>query len=373
MNHTPPLMKRRRFLQAATAAALAAGVTSPLLAQTSATPKPAPPPAQKPSLPKPTLHAYESYGWLRGFNIIPSWAARIEDAWWFYDGARMREEVALAKQVHANCIRLWIEYTAWIRDPEKVTADFMDAVAAIAENGMKVMPCLFNRWHDAQFDYGGTYVENMKPGWKQPLEYVKAIVTPLAKDDRILIWDLCNEPAAHDLNSDANKNEFAWLSQIAATVRGSGAQQPITIGTMNGLVGRTGNVETFAPLVDVLCAHPYAHSRDELEKLITAYRALSQAQGKPLLANETIPGSLNDATRGEVTRFYTEMLSTAGFGWMGWALREGKAISTRRDRYDGNGINKEGFHPFFTKEGKLRGSLEFLTEKPKLRAPWEKA
>jgi hypothetical protein len=238
---------------------------------------------------------------------------------------------------------------------------------------MKVMPCLFNRWHDAQFDYGGTYVENMKPGWKQPLEYVKAIVTPLAKDDRILIWDLCNEPAAHDLNSDANKNEFAWLSQIAATVRGSGAQQPITIGTMNGLVGRTGNVETFAPLVDVLCAHPYAHDRDELEKLITAYRALSQAQGKPLLANETIPGSLNDATRGEVTRFYTEILSTAGFGWMGWALREGKAISTRRDRYDGNGINKEGFHPFFTKEGKLRGSLEFLTEKPKLRAPWEKA
>jgi hypothetical protein len=364
-------MKRRHFLQAATAAALAAGVTSPLLAQTPATPKPATPAAQNPSFPKPTLHVYPDYGWLRGFNIIPSWAARIEDAWWFYDGARMREEVALAKQVHANCIRLWIEYTAWIRDPEKVTADFMDAVAAIAENGMKVMPCLFNRWHDAQFDYGGTYVENLKPGWKQPLEYVKAIVTPLAKDDRILIWDLCNEPQAHDLNSEANRNEFAWLSRIAATVRGCGAQQPITIGTMNAKVGRVGNIETYAPLVDVLCAHPYAHDRDELEKLITAYRALSQSQGKPLLANETIPGSLNDATRGEVTRFYTEMLSTAGFGWMGWALREGKAISTRRDRYDGNGINREGFHPFFTKEGKLRGSLEFLTEKPKLRAPWE--
>ena len=44
----------------------------------------------------------------------------------------------------------------------------------------------------------------------------------------------------------------------------------------------------------------------------------------------------------------------------------------RRDRYDGNGINKEGFHPFFTKAGKLRGGLEFLTEKPKLHAPWEK-
>ena len=73
-----------------------------------------------------------------------------------------------------------------------------------------------------------------------------------------------------------------------------------------------------------------------------------------------------------LARFYTRMLSEAGFGWMGWALREGKAISTRRDRHDGNGLNGEGFHPFFTREGKLRGGLEFLCEKPKLLPPWER-
>jgi len=68
--------------------------------------------------------------------------------------------------------------------------------------------------------------------------------------------------------------------------------------------------------------------------------------------------------------FYDELLGAAGFGWMGWALREGRAISTRRDRYDGNGINGEGFHPFFTKDGSLRVGLEFLKEKPKRLAPW---
>ncbi|MDD4869605.1 MAG: cellulase family glycosylhydrolase [Kiritimatiellae bacterium] len=316
---------------------------------------------------KPALHVYNNYGWLRGFSIIPSWAARIEDAWWFYDGAKMREEVALAKQVHANCIRLWIEWTAWFRDPDKITANFMDAVAVIAENGIKVMPCLFNRWHDSKFDYGGTYVENLRPGWKKPLEYVKALVTPLARDNRILIWDLCNEPQAHDLNSDANKKEFAWLSEIAATVRSCGAQQPVTIGTMSG-----GNVETYAPIMDVLCGHPYDRDRSALEKKITTYQAIKQKYGKPFLVNECIPGCLDDMTRAEVAKYYTTLLSDAGFGWMGWALREGKAISTRRDHYDGNGINGEGFHPFFTREGKLRGGLEFLTEKPKLRAPWER-
>jgi len=189
------------------------------------------------------MHRYSDYRWLRGFNIIPSWGARIEDSWWFYDGSRMREEVAPARQVHANCIRLWIEFTAWFRAPDAVTANFMDAVAAIAENGMKVMPCLFNRWHDSQFDYGGTYLENIRPGWRPPLDYVKALVTPLANDDRILAWDLCNEPQAADVNSDANKSEFAWLSEVAATVRACGARQPILVGTMGG----EGHVRTYAP------------------------------------------------------------------------------------------------------------------------------
>ena len=136
--------------------------------------------------PKPTLHAYASYGWLRGFTMVPSWGARIEDAWWFYDPARMREEAALARTVHANCIRLWIEFTAWMRNPDEITAAFLDAVKAIEEAGMKTMPCLFNRWHDDRFDYGGTYTETLFRNWGPQLDYVRAIVTPLAKDDRIL-------------------------------------------------------------------------------------------------------------------------------------------------------------------------------------------
>jgi hypothetical protein len=316
---------------------------------------------------KPALHVYESYAWLRGFSVVPSWGARIEEAWWSYDGGRMREEVALAKLVHANCIRLWIEFTAWMADPDKVTAHFLDAIQAIGEAGMKTMPCLFNRWHDSRFDYGGTYTETLMRDWKPQLEYVRALVTSLANDERVLIWDLCNEPQANDLNGPVNQKEFAWLKAVAEAVRGSGAKQPITIGTMNGK-----NIETFAPLMDVLCGHPYAHTLPELQKLITEYQTMRQAHAKPMLVNECIPGSLSDTKRAEVARFYTESLSVAGLGWMGWALREGKAISTRRDRYDANGIEREGFHPFFTKEGRLRSGLEFLTEKPKLRAPWEK-
>ncbi|NLG41664.1 MAG: hypothetical protein GX547_00310 [Phycisphaerae bacterium] len=34
----------------------------------------------------PSIHVYSDYGWLRGFSVVPSWGARIEQAWWDYDG-----------------------------------------------------------------------------------------------------------------------------------------------------------------------------------------------------------------------------------------------------------------------------------------------
>ncbi len=346
----PFLVSRRTFL----AAGLGAAASATLSRGAEATAAPS------------ALHRYQDYGWLRGFSVVPSWGARIEDAWWFYNGDRFREEVGLARSVHANCIRLWIEFTAWMASPEKVTADFQDAVKAIGESGMRAMPCLFNRWHDMRFDYGGTYTETLFRDWQPQLEYVKALVAPLAADPNVLAWDLCNEPQAFDLNSDVNKKEFAWLKDIANTVRDCKALQPITIGTMFA-----GNIETFAPLMDVLCAHPYATDEQSLKQKIDEAAALRAKYNKPLLVNECIPGCLDDLRRAECARYTTQHLAAAGMGWMGWALREGKAISTRRDRYDGNGIDSQGFHPFFTREGKLRAGLEFLTQQPSKLPPWQ--
>jgi hypothetical protein len=310
--------------------------------------------------PKPSLNVFAEYGWLRGLGIVPSWGANIVEAWQLYDGARFREEVALARTIHCNCIRLWIDFVAWKTDPQKITARFSDAVAGIAENGMKAMPCLFNHWHDKKLDYGGTPLAG---DWKPHFEYVKALVTPLANDERVMIWELCNEPGS----TDAGTLEFKWMSEIAATVRACGVRQPVTIGTMRGK-----NISTFAPLMDVLNGHPYAHNRNALKVMIEGYAAIQKEIGKPFMVNEAIPGSLDDLVRADAVRFHVEMLSAAGFGWMGWVIREGRAIATRRDLPDGNGISGQGYHPFFTKDGKLRDGLDFLLEKPALRAPWEK-
>lgn len=90
-NH--PTITRRQSFRLLAAASIGAGVSQQLAAQDSKVEKP----LAAAAFPKPTLHVYPDYGWLRGFSVVPSWGARIEEAWWFYDGARMREEVALAR------------------------------------------------------------------------------------------------------------------------------------------------------------------------------------------------------------------------------------------------------------------------------------
>ena len=316
------------------------------------------------------MHHYTDYRWLRGFNIIPSWGARIEQAWWDYDPVRFRKEVALATQTHANCIRLWIEFSAWMADPEKVQSSFMDAIAAIDEFGMKTMPCLFNRWRDQRFDYGGTTNDDLYRDIEPKLDYVRALVTPLVADERILIWDLCNEPAVTRLDYFAPDPiapwEMYWLSRVADLVRRTGAQQPITIGTHQG--GK--NMDIYAPLCDVLCCHPYGQTPEQLAEMLVVCGEVQRRHGKPMLSNETVPGCLDDAKRAECARWTIRMMEDAGYGWMGWGMREGKAISTRRDRFDANGIDGQGFHSWFNADGTLRAGLEFLTEPPRYAAPW---
>jgi hypothetical protein len=314
------------------------------------------------------LHNYADYGWLRGFNVVPSWGARIEEAWWKYDPRLFRNEISLARQVHANCIRLWIEFTAWMADPGGVSAAFMDAVAAIDEQGMKTEPCLFNRWHDRQgWDYGGTYVEDLHRNWSPKLDYVRSIVGPLAGDHRILMWDLCNEPQTHSLDDAIAAREIIWLTEVANTVRESGAQQPITIGTYQP--GE--NMRIFAPLCDVLCCHPYAHSPQQMVEMRAKCEAVQRDFGKPMHCNECIPGAADDSVRAYTARFSIESLVEAGWGWIGWGMRQGKAVSTRLDRMDTNGIDQKGFHAWFREDGELREGLDFLREPPIRRAPWE--
>jgi hypothetical protein len=92
-----------------------------------------------------------------------------------------------------------------------------------------------------------------------------------------------------------------------------------------------------------------------------------------MLCNECVPGCLEDLKRAECAKFNIAALENAGWGWMGWGMMEGKAVSTSRDRYDHNGIDGQGFHAWLKKNGTLRDGLDFLLAPPARKAPWSES
>jgi hypothetical protein len=53
---------------------------------------------------------------------------------------------------------------------------------------------------------------------------------------------------------------------------------------------------------------------------------------KLMLSDDTVSSGLDDRRRAASARWTVLMKENAGDGCMGWGVREGKAVSTRRDR-----------------------------------------
>ena len=224
MRNLIPHITRRQALQGITATRMGAGLAQPLAAQTPAAAKPAPPQVPQPSFPKPSLHVYAE---LR-------LAARLQRRALVGRADRgglvelRRREVPRGggpgrdgpRQLHPPVDRVH----RLDGRPRQGHGQLPGRGAAIGQAGMKTMPCLFNRWHDHRWDYGGTYTEDLLPRLAAAARIRPRAGHAAGRRRRVLMWDLCNEPQAHDLNTDVNKKEFAWLEPVAETVRACGAQ-----------------------------------------------------------------------------------------------------------------------------------------------------
>jgi endo-1,4-beta-mannosidase len=91
---------------------------------------------------------------------------------------------------------------------------------------MKVIFVLFE-WYDS-YPPPGTKEEQTN------LTYLRGIVGPFANDDRVLSWDLHNEPDFYDSWQAGSQVEVIdWLRRMAVGVRALDSHHPITVGLGN--------------------------------------------------------------------------------------------------------------------------------------------
>lgn len=165
-------------------------------------------------------------------------------------------ELGLAEGIGMNTMRVFLQDQLWQQDPKGFTKRLDAFLTIAAEHHIKPMLVLFDSCWESDPHPGPQHppipgVHNS--GWVQSpggpelsnsayepklREYVIGVVSAFANDDRILAWDIWNEP--DNTNGDRfkepkNKRELvaAMLPKAFAWARSVNPTQPLTSGVWN--------------------------------------------------------------------------------------------------------------------------------------------
>ena len=255
---------------------------------------------------------YGKQPWLVGSNYIPASAINELEMWQAetFDPQRIDLELGWAESLGLNTMRVFLHDLLWQQDPggfKKRVNIFLDIAA---KHHIRPVFVLFDSCWDPYPHLGKQHdprpgVHNS--GWVQSpgaralqdpsqyprLEsYVKGIVSAFANDQRLLAWDVWNEPDNTNQGSYGElepKNKvdlvLALLPKVFAWARSAHPIQPLTSGVWKGdwsLPSKLGPMEKLQiELSDVISFHNY-DKPEEFEKRVRwlmTYR-------RPLLCTE---------------------------------------------------------------------------------------
>ena len=200
---------------------------------------------------------YSKQPWLVGSNYIPADAINELEMWQAdsFDPKRIDLELGWAEAIGLNTMRVFLHDLLWQQDPAGFQKR-IDAFLQIAsKHHIKPLFVLFDSCWDPEPRLGKQRAPRPgvhNSGWVQspgakalqdPTQYprleayVKGVVGAFAKDERVLGWDVWNEPdngngGSYTELEPKNKNELviALLPRAFAWARAAHPMQPLTSG-----------------------------------------------------------------------------------------------------------------------------------------------
>lgn len=322
----------------------------------------------------------DKYSKVVGFNYQPSYAFNSYEAWRFFDRVVFEREIGLGKKYFPamNTVRLWLSYDAFRYEEDRQACNFEEALQICDKYKCKAVVCLFNCWHDNVMDNGGIYHPQMIPGasWcsqdSMYDSYFTKIVSSHKDDQRILLWDICNEPYSFGGNNEYSEfiepYETKWLAKMCTMCRAAGATQPIGI-SHYATSTNLGEVEKTISFTDVILIHPYYFysdndveklSQDGFDKLLNIAKELSKKYNKPVLTTETCWGSRDDKVRSEIVKRTIEAHKKAEIGFIAHALHWSHCADLHND--DEGPLSFPGNLMFIDCNDKMRKFHEVFNE-----------
>ncbi len=253
---------------------------------------------------------YAKQPWLVGANFIPSDA--INELEMFqaetFNPALIDKELGMGESIGMNTMRVFLQDQLWQQDAKGFTKRLDTFLAIAAKHHIRPLLVLFDSCWETNPHLGPQHppipgVHNsgwvQSPGKERLMDkkyepeleaYVKGVVGAFAKDDRVLGWDVWNEPDNRGL--DTVKDEPAkvarvdeLLPKVFAWARSVHPTQPLTSGVWTGnwsdpaKESRTTQIQLAES--DVISFHNYGWP-EEFEARILSLKPL----GRPLICTE---------------------------------------------------------------------------------------
>jgi hypothetical protein len=197
---------------------------------------------------------YAKQPWLVGSNYAPASAINQLEMWQAetWDPERIDRELGWAQGTGMNTMRVFLHDQLWKQDPEGFKRRIDQFLTIAARHGIRPLFVLFDSCWDPDPKLGPQHppipgVHNS--GWVQSpgmpglrdkarygdyKAYVQGVVGAFAKDDRVLGWDLWNEPdnPAEQYKGQDGKEPLvrALLAQVYEWARAVDPVQPLTSG-----------------------------------------------------------------------------------------------------------------------------------------------
>ncbi|MCX7280541.1 MAG: cellulase family glycosylhydrolase [Alphaproteobacteria bacterium] len=255
---------------------------------------------------------YGKQKWLVGSNYIPADAINQLEMWQegSFNPAQIDKELGWAQGLGMTTMRVFLHDALWQQD-EGGFKKRMDTFLAIsARHGIKPMFVLFDSCWDPNYKLGPQHppipgVHNS--GWVQspgakaladPAQYarleafVKGVVGAFAHDDRILGWDVWNEPdntngSSYQDTTQARYDQVAFLlPKVFEWARSADPSQPLTSGIWHhdhweNLASLNSVEKTQLTQSDVISFHDYSWP-----ETFEARAKSLETYGRPIICTE---------------------------------------------------------------------------------------
>ncbi len=242
---------------------------------------------------------YRKQPWIVGFNYVPSTAANTTELWSAatFDETTIDRELGWGAALGFNSCRVFVQYLVWKHDPTGLRQRLDRFLSIAHKHGLTTSLVLFDDCTFGAPPQTEPYLGKQRdpipgmilpswtpsPGlkavtdrsrWPDLERYIKDVVGTFARDPRVIMWDLYNEPGNSGMGNKSLplvEATFAWARQMKPS-------QPLTISVW-GAPAKISRRQL--ELSDITSFHFYGNY-ERLRKGIARFKK----QGRPVINTE---------------------------------------------------------------------------------------